>query len=292
MGRGEPPVEQGYVDGRKNFVERMGRHFALREITYLREWGEQLLVLLLLGAAFGWIGPFGTFQDLTVPRRLAYWVVAFLLIGSIHSLTMRSLARAEPSAAWPVPVQAIVGALIMAVPSSFVVIALEAIFRHTPALTPSNLARIYVSVAVVMLVIAIPWALIRRYRAREAKIITVEPSAPPAAIEAPARESRFLERLPPKLGTELLCIATEDHYLRVTTKLGNDLILFRLSDAIVELDPRLGQQVHRSYWVAREAVSSVERGGQRTMLVLVNGSKVPVSRTFLPALREAGWLEG
>jgi DNA-binding LytR/AlgR family response regulator len=60
--------------------------------------------------------------------------------------------------------------------------------------------------------------------------------------------------------------------------------------AVAELDPASGQQVHRSYWVARRAVASVERDGHRTALILSNGDKVPVSRTYLPALREAGWL--
>lgn len=80
--------------------------------------------------------------------------------------------------------------------------------------------------------------------------------------------------------------------MRVTTALGQELILFRLSDAIAELDSALGQQVHRSYWVAQHAVSTVERGGHRTTLVLVNGARVPVSRTYVPLLRATGWLMG
>jgi len=70
----------------------------------------------------------------------------------------------------------------------------------------------------------------------------------------------------------------------------NDLLLLRLSDAVAELDPTLGRQVHRSYWVTRRAVSSVERERYRVRLVLSNGARVPVSRTFLPKLRADGWL--
>jgi DNA-binding LytR/AlgR family response regulator len=100
----------------------------------------------------------------------------------------------------------------------------------------------------------------------------------------------FLRRIPERLGTDLLFIATEDHYLRVTTDRGSDLILFRLSDAVAELDPALGQQVHRSYWVAWGAVASVLRDGHRTVLVLTNGAKVPVSRPYARALRKSGRL--
>jgi DNA-binding LytR/AlgR family response regulator len=42
--------------------------------------------------------------------------------------------------------------------------------------------------------------------------------------------------------------------------------------------------------VARHAVASVERNGHRARLVLITGATIPVSRTYLPMLREAGWL--
>jgi DNA-binding LytR/AlgR family response regulator len=111
----------------------------------------------------------------------------------------------------------------------------------------------------------------------------------PAKEALPAR-SAFLRRIPARLGTELLYIKVEDHYLRVQTRLGSDLLLLRLSDAVAELDPEFGRQVHRSYWVAQDAVAGVERDGHRTRLVLNDGARIPVSRTYLPALRKAGWL--
>jgi hypothetical protein len=287
-----PVVEDGCVEGGAEFAKRPAGRFALREMKYLREWAEQVMVLLLLGAVFGWIGPYGTFQDLSIVNRFIYWITAFLLIGLGASFTKLAIAQAEPCKSWPAPVQAIVAALVAAVPSSFVVIALETIFRHPPAITLANLLRIYVSVAVVMIAIGIPWAVIRKHRAHAVSVAqpTQTLGAPPAI--ARNGDSPFLRRLPAKLGTDLLCVATEDHYLRVTTTLGHDLILFRLSDAMAELDPALGQQVHRSYWVARRAVAGVERNGQRTALLLTNGATIPISRTFLPALREAGWLKG
>jgi DNA-binding LytR/AlgR family response regulator len=72
--------------------------------------------------------------------------------------------------------------------------------------------------------------------------------------------------------------------------LGSDLILCRLSDAIAELAPDSGQRVHRSHWVAREAVGSVERKDGKTILKLTNGDSVPVSQSYMPALKAAGWL--
>ncbi len=101
---------------------------------------------------------------------------------------------------------------------------------------------------------------------------------------------RFLERLPPKLrGAELHAVEAEDHYLRLHTSRGSDLILLRLADALAELDGIEGAQTHRSWWVARDAVAEVRRGDGRATLVLKDGVQAPVSRTYAPALREGGW---
>jgi DNA-binding LytR/AlgR family response regulator len=108
-----------------------------------------------------------------------------------------------------------------------------------------------------------------------------------AATQAPPR---FLERLPFKLrGASVYAVSAEDHYLRLYTSRGSDMILLRLSDAIAELDGIEGSQVHRSWWVARDAVESVVRGEGKAVFTLKGGTQVPVSRTFAKALREAGW---
>ena len=99
-----------------------------------------------------------------------------------------------------------------------------------------------------------------------------------------------MRRIPPRLGTALLSLSAEDHYVRVTTREGSDLVLCRLSDAVAELAPALGERVHRSWWVAKEAVASVERQNGKVSLALVNGETVPVSQSYVPALKAAGWL--
>lgn len=104
-------------------------------------------------------------------------------------------------------------------------------------------------------------------------------------------EIRFLKRVPDGIAGDLLSLRTEDHYLRIHTTAGSDLILFRLKDALAELDGADGMQVHRSYWVAREAIEAIERKGRKTMLVLKNGQQVPVSESFMAAVRDAGWLD-
>jgi DNA-binding LytR/AlgR family response regulator len=102
--------------------------------------------------------------------------------------------------------------------------------------------------------------------------------------------ARFPERLPPRLrGAVIRAVQAEDHYLRIHTDRGSDLILMRLSDALDELEGLEGAQTHRSWWVARDAVRDVARGDGRATLTLEGGLTAPVSRRYAKALRDAGW---
>jgi DNA-binding LytR/AlgR family response regulator len=109
-----------------------------------------------------------------------------------------------------------------------------------------------------------------------------------APVEAPP--PKFLARLPPRLaGAELYAVEAEDHYLRLHTSQGQDLILMRLTDAVEELEGLEGAQTHRSWWVAKAAVAEAERLDGRAVLTLKDGAEVPVSRGFAKTLRSAGW---
>ena len=99
----------------------------------------------------------------------------------------------------------------------------------------------------------------------------------------------FLERMPVKYRTaELWAISSEDHYLRVHTSLGSDLILMRLSDAERELESVDGLRVHRSWWVSRSGIKSARREGAKVLLQLKSGEDVPVSRSYQGAVKDAG----
>jgi DNA-binding LytR/AlgR family response regulator len=102
---------------------------------------------------------------------------------------------------------------------------------------------------------------------------------------------RFLTRLPPRLGRDLLCLQMEDHYVRAHTAAGSDLILIPLHQAVAELQGLEGLQVHRSWWVSRSAVLEVERDGRSVRLKLRNGVSAPVSRRAVAALKAAAWID-
>lgn len=97
--------------------------------------------------------------------------------------------------------------------------------------------------------------------------------------EFDARSSALLSRLPPELGNNVLLLVANQHYLDVHTDKGNALVLYRLSDAIKEMGDR-GMQVHRSYWVAFDAIASTKKKGSSLTLILKAGQSIPVSRGY------------
>ena len=95
-----------------------------------------------------------------------------------------------------------------------------------------------------------------------------------------------LNRLHATAADDIVCLHVSGHYIDVTSNSGSKVILMRLADAVTALGDR-GMQVHRSYWVAYSHMTEVVRHDHQTVLSLTNGQEVPVSRTFLSAVREA-----
>ncbi len=253
--------------------------------------GVQFGAAVMLGLVFGSIGPFGTFYDLGHPARYAYWLIA-TIGGWAQIVTLgRLLEGWILPASRPLWLRAVVASSIGTVVISYEIPWLEAWFRpwnigHMP---PVWLLALYNLPLTVGISTAFSYLIARdRAAAPATPVPDALPEAPaPAAVEAPIP---FLRRVPARLGQSLLALEMEDHYLRIHTAVGSDLVLCRFGDALAELGACNGLQVHRSFWVARAAIAGHQRRNGRVTLTLTNGLEVPVSRTYLPAVREAGWL--
>lgn len=89
--------------------------------------------------------------------------------------------------------------------------------------------------------------------------------------------------------SQLVAVQAEDHYLRLHLVDGrNRMILYRLGDALAELDGLDGLQVHRSFWVASAAMAGLQRHGRGWRLRLANGMVVPVGGSHLARVRNLG----
>ena len=234
-------------------------------------------VAIAAGVILSFAGAFGT-DEAAFIWRLAYWIPLMVLGGLWGHLCHRLVTRWVDDEARPWATVLLLTASITG-PLSVGVWAFTGLLFNGGALPLEALPGFLIPVAVVTLALSAINIFLARAR-------PVETHAGPAGASPP----RFLERLPFKLkGAAIRAVEAEDHYLRVHTDRGSDLILMRLSDAVAELEGLEGAQVHRSWWVARDAVTGARRGDGRATLEVAGGLTVPVSRRYARALREAGW---
>jgi hypothetical protein len=124
------------------------------------------------------------------------------------------------------------------------------------------------------------------------------PALPPAPAEVPVvaelapvpPANPLLDQLPVELGSSIIALEMEDHYVRVHTALGSALVLMRLRDAMALIGDLEGMQVHRSWWVARGAVEDVLRDGRNIRLKLARDVEAPVARAKIADLKDARWI--
>lgn len=236
--------------------------------------------LSIAGAAGAFMALVGAMDTGQAPllSRLAYWVPLMMAGGVLGHAMALGVARIPRATGNPW----VFGGLLslgLALPATVVVWAYtDFVFAtHMPfsALPMFFLSVLIVCVAMTALMMLVNWP----------GRVTHAP-----APGAPETGVRFLERLPAKIrGGVIWAVSAEDHYLRIHTSKGSDLILMRLGDAITELEGLEGAQTHRSWWVAREAVESAKRDGDKVTLTLKGGAEAPVSRPNIKPLREAGW---
>ena len=254
-----------------------------------------LIVATIAGLLMTFFGAFGT-GAVPLGTRLAYWLIIMesgALIGIGATTGVRSWGRLAER---PVREGALIS-LLIALPLTMVVAGTTTVMLGGRPPSAASLAGMFVAVLVVTGVItAVNYATVRTQ-------VAVEPvasdSPPPArtfvdvAVPAVAEQTsraRLLDRLPPHLRcADLYAIQSEDHYLRVHTSAGSNLILLRMSDALAELEGVDGARTHRSWWVARAAVQTVERSDGRAELTLPGNVVAPVSRSFMRSLQEQHW---
>jgi hypothetical protein len=114
-------------------------------------------------------------------------------------------------------------------------------------------------------------------------------AAPPAALPAdtsvePARSAAAVLGWPPALGDEVVCVTADLHYLQVATRRGRATVLGSLA-AVERHFGSAGLRVHRSHWVALNAVRSVRRTAAGWVCVLDGGACLPVSRRRVAEVR-------
>ena len=248
-------------------LREMQRHFTDPRV---------LASMAVIGGILGFSGPFSTFQYLETLPRLIYWLaVVFATYGVgffVGNLTVRPLRQRLAS---PAPRIILMG-LFIGPPVTLAVMLINALTFGFGGFQPIDWLTLLVNCTLIAVGVS---------TISEIVDASLRRAAPAAGADQPAP---ILERLPVHLRGPLVALSVADHYVEVATAKGKTLVLMRLGDAMREVGETRGVQVHRSHWVAIEAVTRVTRVGGKVTVELSNGTVVPVSRGYLPGVKAAG----
>ena len=269
-----------YADRRDAFAKGGALQFALREVRGLLHRPGFWIVLAAAIAILVVSGPSDTLTRFNAAERTAYWAtIAFPTFVTGQFATVLLVRLIRPLIGARIPSIAL-GGLLAALPITAEVWLVNFVFPDSTPTSAADLVGLYGMCLVITLAIA------TIYDVSSPKAAETVPY--PALAED--NGNRFLKRIPARLGTELVSLQAQDHYLEVTTTKGHDLILMRLSDAEAELAGYPGMRVHRSWWVARAGVDGIETAGDRMTIRLSSGAVAPVSRAN--RTRVKSWMSG
>ena len=242
-------------------------------------WARDVVFTAGSAVTIALLGPYGTYDeplDLRLARSAAIGFAGSIWLWQ----AMRQLLFWGERAGLPYLFCLVGGLMVLTVPVAISSDLVSELFG--PGGTSPTPAAFYLAVLALVLPMGAAYLHVDRWIERA--------HAPPSPGPANAAEPRIFARIPGRLGRDLLALQAEDHYVRVHTAAGSDLLLMRMADAIAETDGVDGLRVHRSWWVARQAVESARSEGRRATLTLKGGLNVPVTRETVPEIRRAGWL--
>ncbi len=244
----------------------------------LKRAAADLALLAAIGLFMGAVGPYGT-DHLSTRQIYVYWL-ACIVGGGLIGIAIDETAGRRAGVFWR---RLAVTTVLMTPPTTLLVL----LTGHAVAGGPLILS-IYWPLLWQVFLISVPVMAVRAlvWRRPPAVVETRVVVAPPL----PEAEAAFRRRLSARRrGARLIAVEADDHYLRVHTDAGAEMITLRLAVALDELAGAHGFQTHRSWWVAAEAIEGVRwrRGGGE--LRLAGGLVAPVSRTHAPTVKAAGW---
>lgn len=275
-----------FVNDEAPVTKRMKNDFRARAL-------RALIVSLAFATLLSMLGAYGTHQL----GLVGAWVYWFALIGG--GMVLGSFGFRQVTHVWlvgrPWWAQWAVATVAMTVPMVGLVSVAQTVIGN-----PVSARHLVVFAGQVMLIVAAVAAVQMLVDPPPQPDVAPQPSASPglhseSSVKAPTTAESagpaFAKRLPPKLlGADIWALSAEDHYVRVHSSKGADLVLIRLADAIAEMDAVDGLRVHRSWWVAKAGVAQIRRRTEGGVVVLHTGVEAPISRSAMPDVIANGWL--
>ena len=218
----------------------------MRESPYFKSIPRQLPWVLGFSIVMAVTGPFGSYFAAGLPIRVVYFTATAVLIW-LQVLIVAVLASLDLTERWPIMSRMAVAGLLTSVPCTLQIIVLYSwLIRPIPF---AAAIEIFPQTAFLTVIISVLFGLFIEQRlhavadAERARVASVpEVRAQTTAVPD------FFRRMA-ALGRDLLALEMEDHYLRIHTALGSDLILLRLRDRRPNSERRAaGRCIARGGW--------------------------------------------
>lgn len=245
----------------------------------VRRWAIDVAMMVAIGLLMGFLGPFAS-ERVPIVGRYIYWMICMVGGGMIGVVLDAVLVQRVPQTWRRVAVVTVAMTPLV----SLLVLSTEHLLIGGPFRWSGYLRLVLWQVWPICLAVMVVRTLV--WRRLPGKVETRTVVAPPL----PEAEAAFRRRLSARRrAARLIAVEAHDHYLKVHTDAGEELITLRFADALDELSLAHGWRVHRSWWVAAGAVEGVRWRRGAGEVRLVGGLEAPVSRTYAPVLKEAGW---
>jgi hypothetical protein len=243
--------------------------------SWTRRFAADVALWSAIGVVMAFLGPFGS-SERSLPERFEYWL-ACMVGGGLIGVAIDAPVRRWVSDFW---IRLIVVSAAMTPPVT-VLVALVNRYLMGVRLTLDNVFvpwfQVFIVCFATMALRQLAWA--------QPVVVAAAPAGP-----APDPAAAFRQRLSARRReARLFAVEAEDHYLRVHTDAGSELITARFGDALAELAAAKGFRTHRSWWVAADAIEDVKWLRGRGEARLKCGLVVPISRSQAGPMKQAGW---
>ena len=250
----------------------------------LFSWQRDGLIAGFAVVIFAFIGPFGTFDDMGFVTRLLFWAIAILGCGTIFWLVIFLVSQLSFLSNIAIYPRHLFIVFLMSFPGALLIYAINLFFRDI-AFPPERWAWIWLTVFVISMSITSLNYFSHFGKSLSKKEIHKEEIAK-IHIETDENISLFFAKLPKDIGTELISLSAHDHYIEVVTKSDKEMLYMKFSKAMELLKNYPGKRIHRSHWVADNAVESIKKNGRNKSVKLVDGRILPISAKYKDALSD------
>lgn len=250
----------------------------------------ELWATLVLAGIVAFLGPFGTYlMDDYLPR---FWYWLALMLGAYITMRPIMLVLGRIARMTKLPASALVfwGLLLASFPLALLWQVSSP--EHVRLLGGYFGLLSFTLLCATSVVLVAWWANKADIFLREQTQTPTPTHDPETRIDEYSQEAkvelpRLLARLSTDVGPGIVALQSEDHYVRVHSHRGEELILMRLSDAIAEMEGCPGIQPHRSWWVSTSAVADTCFTGDRPSLTMTNDLMVPIARKSIEKVRQS-----